>query len=106
MAAIAGFPPFGVFTSEFLLLSATIQSWPWLTVSLLTGLVIALAGLFRHLHPMVYGAVPEGQTAVKVNMIPVAIHLLLVLWIGLAIPAFLANWLDQAVQLITGEGLL
>lgn len=106
VAAIAGFPPFGVFTSEFLLLSATIQSWPWLTVSLLTGLAIALAGLFRHLHPMVYGAVPEGQTAVKVNMLPVAVHLLLVLWIGLAIPAFLAHWLDQAVQLITGEGLL
>ena len=106
VAAIAGFPPFGVFTSEFLLLSATMQSWPWLTVSLLTGLVIALAGLFRHLHPMVYGAVPEGQSAVKVNMIPVAVHLLLVLWIGLSIPAFLANWLDQAVHLITGEGLL
>ena len=106
VAAIAGFPPFGVFTSEFLLLSATIHSWPWLTVSLVTGLVIALAGLFRHLHPMVYGPAPEGQTPVRVNMIPVAIHLLLVLWIGLAIPAFLANWLDQAVILITGEGLL
>ena len=106
VAAIAGFPPFGVFTSEFLLLSATMHSWPWLTVSLLAGLVVALAGLFRHLHPMVYGVAPEGQTAVRVNMIPVAVHLLLVLWIGLSIPAFLANWLDQAARLIAGEGLL
>ncbi len=106
VAAIAGFPPFGVFTSEFLLLSATMQSWPWLTVSLLVGLVVALAGLFRHLHPMVYGAAPEGQSAVKVNMVPVAVHLALVLWIGLSIPAFLSDWLDQAVRLIAGEGLL
>ncbi|HSD74463.1 MAG TPA: hydrogenase 4 subunit F, partial [Steroidobacteraceae bacterium] len=32
--AIAGFPPFGVFTSEFLLLTATMKSWPWLAVPL------------------------------------------------------------------------
>ncbi|MCU7960937.1 MAG: hydrogenase 4 subunit F [gamma proteobacterium symbiont of Bathyaustriella thionipta] len=106
VAAIAGFPPFGIFTSEFLLLNATMQSWPWLSVLLLIGLGIAFAGLFRHLHPMVYGATPEGQSAVKVNMIPVAIQLLLVIWIGLAMPAFLAGWLDQAVQLISGKGLL
>lgn len=106
VAAIAGFPPFGVFTSEFLLLTATMQSFPWLTVILLAGLGIAFAGLFRHLHPMVYGSAPEGQEPVKVNMLPVAVHLLLVLWIGLAIPGFLSNWLDQAVQLITGESLL
>jgi hydrogenase-4 component F len=106
VAAIAGFPPFGVFASEFLVLTATMQSWPWLTPSLLIGLGIAFAGLFRHLHPMVYGPVPQGQQPVRVNMLPVAVHLLLVLWIGLAIPAFLAGWLDQAVRLITGEGLL
>ncbi|EQD30850.1 hydrogenase 4 subunit F, partial [mine drainage metagenome] len=34
-AAIAGFPPFGIFTSEFLLLVATLRSWPWLTAPLL-----------------------------------------------------------------------
>jgi hydrogenase-4 component F len=106
VVAIAGFPPFGVFTSEFLLLTATIQSWPWLAVALLVGLVIAFAGLFRHLHPMVYGAAPEGQAAVPANMLPVAAHLLLVLWLGLAIPGFLANWLDQATRLIAGSGPL
>ena len=39
--AIAGFPPFGVFTSEFLVLTATMKSWPWLTLPLLVGLGIA-----------------------------------------------------------------
>lgn len=104
--AIAGFPPFGVFTSEFMLLTATMQSWPWLTVALLTGLVIAFAGLLRNLHPMVYGSVPAGQLPVKANMIPVAVHLLVVLWLGLSIPSFLAQWFDQATLLITGEHFL
>jgi hydrogenase-4 component F len=106
VAAIAGFPPFGVFTSEFLLLTATMQAQPWLTVALLTGLAIAFAGLFRHLHPMVYGTAPEGQKPVRANMLPVAIHLGLVLWLGLSIPGFLARWLDRATELITGAHLL
>lgn len=105
-AAIAGFPPFGVFTSEFLLLSATMESWPWLTVPLLAGLVVALAGLLRHLQPMVYGHAPEEQGPVAANMWPVAFHLVLVLWLGLSIPDFLANWFDQAILLIAGRGLL
>jgi len=104
--AIAGFPPFGVFTSEFLLLTATMQTWPWLTLPLLTGLAIAFAGLFRHLHPMVFGALPQGQYPVAVNSLPVMLHLGLVLWLGLAIPTFLARWFDGATRLISGSGLL
>lgn len=102
VAAIAGFPPFGVFTSEFLLLTATMDSQPWFTVALLSGLTIAFAGLFRHLQPMVYGAAPEGQEPVPANMIPVAIHLLIVLVLGFAIPDVLAGWIDRATLLITG----
>jgi len=104
--AIAGFPPFGVFTSEFLLLTSTMQTWPWLTLALLSGLAIAFAGLFRHLQPMVFGAPPEGQVAARVNLLPVAVHLLLVLWLGIAIPSWLAGWFDSATRLITGSGLL
>ncbi len=106
VVAIAGFPPFGVFTSEFLLLTATMQSYPWFTVALLTGLAIAFAGLFRHLHPMVYGPVPEGQQPVRANMLPVLVHMGLVLWLGLSIPAFLSTWLDRVTELITGSHLL
>lgn len=106
VAAVAGFPPFGVFTSEFLLLTATMDAWPWLTVALLTGLAVAFAGLFRHLQPMVYGAAPAGQQPVAANMLPVYAHLGLVLWLGLSIPGFLARWLDRATELIAGTHLL
>jgi hydrogenase-4 component F len=104
--AIAGFPPFGVFVSEFLLLSATMKQWPWLCVALLAGFAVAFAGLFRHLHPMVFGHAPEGQRPIAVNPAPVALQLALVLWLGLAIPGFLARWFDQATRLISGSGLL
>ena len=100
--AIAGFPPFGVFTSEFLLLTATMKSWPWLAVPLLVGFGVAFAGLFRHLHPMVYGEPPPGQQPVHANMVPVMVHLALVLWLGLSIPGFLARWFEQATVLISG----
>jgi hydrogenase-4 component F len=104
--AISGFPPFGVFTSEFLVLTATMKSWPWLAAPLLVGLAIAFAGLFRHLHPMVYGEPPEGQIPVRANMAPVMLQLAIVLWLGLAIPTFLADWFNQATRLIAGSAPL
>lgn len=104
-AAIAGFPPFGVFTSEFLLITATMDARPWLTLPLLLGLTIAFAGLFRHLHPMVYGEAPVDQKPVKMSMWPVIVHLSLVLWLGLNIPDFLAKWFNKATLLISGQGV-
>lgn len=101
--SIAGFPPFGVFTSEFLMLLATMHSYPWLAPLLLLGIGIAFAGLFRHIQPMVYGDRPEGQNPIKANLWPVTIHLALVLWLGLAIPGFLAHWFSQATLLISGS---
>ncbi|WP_036249703.1 hydrogenase 4 subunit F [Methylobacter sp. BBA5.1] len=101
--SIAGFPPFGVFTSEFLVLLATMRSYPWLAPLLLLGIGIAFAGLFRHIQPIVYGDRPEGQQPIKANLWPVMIHLGLVLWLGLAIPGFLADWFSQATLLISGS---
>ena len=100
--AIAGFPPFGVFISEFLLLMATMKSWPWLTIPLLVGFGVAFAGLFRHMQRMVFGEPPPGQKPVEANMLPVVVHLALVLWLGVAIPGFLSRWFEQATLLISG----
>ncbi len=104
--AIAGFPPFGVFTSEFLVLLATMQSYPWLTPFLLLGIGLACAGLFRNIQPMVYGKRPEGQQAVEANLWPVIIHLVLVLWLGLSIPQSLSDWFNQTTILISGSAPL
>ncbi len=104
--AIAGFPPFGVFTSEFLLFTATIKSYPWLAPPLVLGLAVAFAGLFRNLQPMVFGEPPAEQKPIVANMWPVFIHLALVLWLGIAIPTVLAQWLNQATIMLVGQGVL
>ena len=101
VAAIAGFPPFGVFISEFLVFSAALQSYPWTVGPLLLGLLVAMAGLFRFVQPMVYGEVAEQARPVHVNMMPVYVHLALALLLGLSIPTFLADWYNQAAALIT-----
>ncbi|MDQ6955001.1 MAG: hydrogenase 4 subunit F [Mariprofundaceae bacterium] len=103
-AAIAGFPPFGVFMSEFLLFTATLESYPWLAAPLLLGLLIAMGGLFRFVQPMVYGETAEYAKSVHVNMTPVYIHFGLALLLGLSIPGFLSTWYHQAATLIVGGG--
>src|SRR5581483_6791416 len=79
-----------------------IRTQPALGWSLLIG-TVAFAGLFRHLQPMVYGEPPPGQTPVRVNLLPVLAHMVLLLWLGLAMPGFLADWFKQATVLITGS---
>ncbi|MEJ2554493.1 MAG: hydrogenase 4 subunit F [Gammaproteobacteria bacterium] len=100
--AIAGFPPFGVFTSEFLLFTAALHTHPWTIVLLLLGLVLAFAGLLRYVQPMAFGTPPEQARVVRTYMFPVYIHLGLALWLGLAIPTFLADWYQTAAALLQG----
>ncbi|MBI5327483.1 MAG: hydrogenase 4 subunit F [Deltaproteobacteria bacterium] len=98
--AIVGMPPFGVFVSEFLILTATIKNAPLLTPLLLVGLVVAFAALFRRVQPMVAGEIPANQQFLKVAHIPVILHMVLVLIIGLYMPNFLAEWFHTAAGLL------
>src|SRR5205809_3036074 len=50
VVAIAGLPPFGIFTSEFLLVTSTFARSPWLAILLVTGLLIAFSALALRLH--------------------------------------------------------
>jgi hydrogenase-4 component F len=73
---------------------------------LVIGLAVAFSGLFRNLQPMVFGTPLAGQKPVTANMWPVFIHLALVLWLGIAIPGVLAQWLNQATIMLAGKGVL
>jgi len=98
--AIVGMPPFGVFTSEFLILTATIKDAPLLTPFLLLGLGVAFAALFRRVQPMVAGEVPSYQKPMTVAHLPVLLHMALVLFIGLYMPDFLNQWFHTAMELL------
>jgi hydrogenase-4 component F len=98
--AIIGLPPFGVFTSEFLILTATIKDAPAWAPFLLLGLAVAFAALLRRVQPMVSGEVPPWQQPLKAAHLPVLLHLALVLLIGIYLPAFLNNWFVTAAGLL------
>ncbi len=98
--AIVGMPPFGVFVSEFLILTATIKDAPLMAPFLLLGLGVSFAALFRRVQPMVGGEVPSHQKRLKAAHIPVILHMLVVLVLGLYMPKFLAGWFQTAVALL------
>lgn len=98
--AIVGMPPFGIFTSEFLILTATMKDAPYLTPFLLLGLGVAFAALFRRVQPMVAGEVPPYQKKMRVAHLPVVLHLVLVLAVGIYMPEFLSAWFHTAVELL------
>jgi hydrogenase-4 component F len=98
--AIAGMPPFGIFTSEFLILTATIKDVPLLSPFILTGLIVAFAGLLRKVQYMVSGDVPSYCKTLKAARTPVLLHMALVLVLGFYMPDFLNKWFQSAVELL------
>jgi len=98
--AILGMPPFGVFASEFLILTTAMRDQPWATPFLLGALGLAFAAVFSKVQPMAFGETTAKRLPLRPSMIPVFMHLGLVLMLGLWIPPFLADWYRQAARLI------
>ena len=109
--AILGMPPFGVFTSEFLMITTAIRLHPWTAPLLLVGLGVAFAAIFSRVQSMVFGesAAPSPSNddvshkpvaAATPAMIPAFLHLAMVVMLGLYIPPVLAEWFRAAARLI------
>ena len=98
--AILGMPPFGVFASEFLILTTAMAEHPWATPFLLVALGVAFAAVFRKVQPMVFGDTTATRLPHAPALLPVFVHLLLVLMLGLYIPPYLALWYREAARLI------
>jgi hydrogenase-4 component F len=101
VAAIAGLPPSGIFTSEFLLVSSTFARAPLLAILLVVGLLIAIGALFLRLGSIVFGE-PRGSTAPdRASYLPFLAHLLIVIVAGFYLPGPIVSWF-QAVARILG----
>lgn len=103
--AVAGFPPFGIFTSELMLVIAAIKQNILFAVLLIFGLILVLAALLKNLHPVIFG---QSETIVKAKMslFPIILNLALALYLGLYVPSWLTNYLNKAALLIVGHGIL
>jgi hydrogenase-4 component F len=98
--AILGMPPFGVFASEFLILTTAIAVQPWAAPVLLLSLGVSFAAIFGKVQPMVFGETTAARLSHPPALVPVFTHLALVLMLGLFIPPALADWYRQAARLI------
>jgi len=98
--AILGIPPFGVFASEFIILTTAMREQPWATPFLLIGLGVAFAAVFGKVQPMVFGETTLPRLPHPPALVPVFLHLALVLMMGIFIPPYLAAWYRQAAALI------
>src|SRR5574340_1158798 len=100
--AILGMPPFGVFASEFLILTTAMRDLPWATPFLLVALGVAFAAIFSRVQPMVFGETALRPLAHPPALLPVFAHLGLALMLGLYIPPYLDGWYRQAARMIGG----
>ena len=98
--AILGVPPFGVFASEFLILTQAIAREPWAAPILLASLGISFATIFGKVQPMVFGEPSVSRLPHRPALVPVFTHLVIVLILGLYMPPSLADWYRQAARLI------
>lgn len=102
--ALGGMPPFNVFVSEFMVVTAGISSGHgWLILVLLLLLTVVLGGLIRMLAGSLFGPSPEVVAKGEVGMAmlaPMAILLALMLWFGIRTPQPVVDLVRQATAIV------
>lgn len=100
--AILGMPPFGVFASEFLILTTAMREHPWAVPFLFVSLAVAFGSMMIRVLPMVFGETSLKALAHPPALVPVFVHLGLGLVLGLYIPPYLNAWYVQAARMLGG----
>ena len=100
VVAIAGIPPFGVFTSEFLVVTSTFARQPVLAILLAFGLLVAFGALIMRLQGVLFGEPSTYCEPVKATSVPLFAHLALVLIAGIYLPPTLVVWFEQVARLL------
>jgi hydrogenase-4 component F len=100
VVAIAGMPPFGIFMSEFLVISSTFAREPLLAIPLVLGLLTGIGAFVLRMQGLAFGT-PVGTNApVHASYIPLFLHLAIVLVAGVFLPDALVAWFRAVAALI------
>jgi hydrogenase-4 component F len=100
VVAIAGLPPFGVFMSEFLVVSSTFAREPLLAIPLVLGILLALGALFQHLNGLAFGEPTGSKAPSEASYVPMVVHFGLVLIAGIYLPATLVAWFRNVAEIL------
>ncbi|MHB9052378.1 MAG: proton-conducting transporter transmembrane domain-containing protein [Thermoleophilia bacterium] len=103
--AITGMPPFGIFLTEFYILSAGMGEHLPVVIAVLLLLVLVFAGFLKHIAGMTFGRESEPLPAGESNyltVVPPVVLLSLFVAAGLYLPASLKSLITAAAALING----
>ena len=109
LLALAAFPPFALFISEFLTFVAGVQSGPiWVVVLVaigLTGVYFALTGIALK---SIFGKAPEGMNRHEVPalmIIPEIALAIVVMWFGIATPVAITSGVEDATSVVLNQSV-
>jgi len=98
--AIAGLPPFGIFMSEFLIITSTFAREPLLAIPLVLGLLTGFGALVLRMQGLAFGEPSPGNAPVHASYVPLFVHLAIVLAAGVFLPAALVSWFRAVAAMI------
>ncbi len=100
VVAIAGLPPFGIFMSEFLLVTSAFAREPWLAILLVFGILLGFGALLLRLNSIAFGE-PRGPSAeADASYLPMYSHLAIVFVAGIYIPPAIVTWFQNVAKLL------
>jgi hydrogenase-4 component F len=105
MLALVGLPPFGPFTSEFIIFRAGLESNAWVAATGIALLVVVFAGMLASVNQMLYGEPPnklERGEALNWSMAPLLVNFVVLIALGLTLPPAFAEALKQAIEVLGG----
>jgi hydrogenase-4 component F len=100
VVAIAGLPPLGIFTSEFLVVTSTFAREPWLAAPLIIGLLAGLGALFYRLNTIAFGEPRGASGETKASYVPMFAHLAMVFAAGIYLPPQVVAWFQNVAHLL------
>ena len=88
---LTGLPPSGLFATEFLIISQTVQRIPILSLPLGGGLLLCAIAIIRQVGPLGFAPPPKNTQPAKAGRLlgVVYLHLALVMTLAFAMPAVL-----------------
>lgn len=98
--AIAGMPPFGMFMSEFLIVTSTFTQSPALALLLVFGLLVAFGALLMCLTGFIFGEPTGSVKPAEASFVPLYTHMALVLLAGIYLPGPLVVWFQSVAKLL------
>jgi hydrogenase-4 component F len=103
--ALIGLPPFGLFVSEFMILTAGFASGPgWIAAVALGLLVVVFAAILGAAHRMLFGPTPEGVPSGEPGRpyaTPGAAAIVALVLIGIAMPSAFSALLARVAEIVS-----